>query len=55
MKSMNVKCITTLNAKYEPKKKNKVVSALETVVGVSLMSFFPLMIVYCFFGILCNG
>jgi hypothetical protein len=54
MKSMNTKLTATLNAKYAPVKKNKVVSVLESLAGMGLMSFFPIMAVYSFVQI-CLG
>ncbi len=45
--------MTKLDAKYTPKKKENVI--VNTIAGITMMSFFPLAIVYCFFGILCNG
>ena len=44
-----------INVKVMPVKKNKVLCALESLAGMALMSFFPIAIVYCFFGILCGN
>jgi len=43
-----------INVKVVPVKKNKALEALEALAGSVLMSFFPLMAVYCFIQ-LCIG
>ena len=44
-----------INVKVVPVKKNKALEALETVLGITMMSFFPFMAVYCFIQLISNG
>ena len=59
---MQVKMMDTLNARKLTSRdlnklagKHPLLNLLETLAGIVLVSFFPVAIVYCFFGILCNG